>query len=282
VRTLLIRPGAIGDLIVSLPALEHLRSAFTEVWCAGHNVPLIRFADRVRSIASTSLDLLELDRSPASLIESLRSFDRIVSWYGSARSEFQQALRNTVGDLPIEFLPALPLTDTASPLHATDFYLHQIGAPLGAIPRIPVAAHPRLEIPRQPFAVIHPFSGSRKKNWPLDRFEALADSLSIPVHWLYGPDQAFDGELNATTPKSIIRIDDLYELACWLSCASLYIGNDSGITHLAAAVGTPTIAIFGPTDPHIWAPRGTHVTICTPPSGASWPDLDTVLATRNI
>ena len=57
------------------------------------------------------------------------------------------------------------------------------------------------------------------------------------------------------------RFDDLYKLACWLAGAKVYIGNDSGPTHLAAAVGTPVIALFGPTDPAIWAPRGDNVHI---------------------
>ncbi len=56
-------------------------------------------------------------------------------------------------------------------------------------------------------------------------------------------------------------MDNLWDLACWLAHARLYIGNDSGITHLAAAVGTPVVAIFGPTDPEIWAPRGAPVRI---------------------
>ncbi len=47
----------------------------------------------------------------------------------------------------------------------------------------------------------------------------------------------------------------------WLARASLYIGNDSGITHLAAAVGTPVLAMFGPTDPAVWAPRGPNVRV---------------------
>jgi ADP-heptose:LPS heptosyltransferase len=58
-----------------------------------------------------------------------------------------------------------------------------------------------------------------------------------------------------------VRIDDLFELACWLAGARLYIGNDSGITHLAAAVATPVVALFGPSDPAVWAPRGPHVRI---------------------
>ncbi len=58
-----------------------------------------------------------------------------------------------------------------------------------------------------------------------------------------------------------MRFENLYELACWLARARVYIGNDSGITHLAAAVGTPVVAIFGPTDPAVWAPRGERVAV---------------------
>jgi ADP-heptose:LPS heptosyltransferase len=105
------------------------------------------------------------------------------------------------------------------------------------------------------FAVIHPFSGSPRKNWPLEKFRAMADELerTIPVRWCAGSD---DPPL-----AGAVQISDLYELACWLARAQLYVGNDSGITHLAAAVGTPVLALFGPTDPAVWAPRGPHVRI---------------------
>jgi ADP-heptose:LPS heptosyltransferase len=128
-----------------------------------------------------------------------------------------------------------------------DFYLRQVGAAEGAVPRI--ACH----LPREDFAVIHPFSGSAKKNWPLEKFRVLAHGLeqSMPVHWCAGPD---DPPL-----PGAMHLENLHDLACWLARARLYIGNDSGITHLAAAVGTPVLALFGPTDPGIWAPRGPHV-----------------------
>src|SRR5437879_3176602 len=93
-RRLLIRPGAIGDLIVSLPALECLRAGYTAVWAPERNLPLIRFADAVRSIGATGLDLLGLPgiAPPPPLITTLRSFDSIISWYGAARPEFRTAV----------------------------------------------------------------------------------------------------------------------------------------------------------------------------------------------
>jgi len=240
-RRLLIRPGAIGDLIVSLPALESLRAEYLEVWVAERNVPLIRFADAVHAIGSTGLDLLEFDPPPR-LIERLRSFDSIISWYGASRPEFRDTVDRL--KLPFQFFPALP-TDTQ--VHAVDFYLNQVGTAVGRVPDLPVDT---LQARNPPHAVIHPFASNILKRWPIEKFLALAGLLKPPVSWCAG---AGEDLLDA------VRIDNLYELACWLAQARVYIGNDSGISHLAAAVGTSTIVLFGPTDPAVWAPRGSRV-----------------------
>ena len=248
-RRLAIRPGALGDFIVSLPALEGLRADYFEIWTAGAHVPLIQFADRARSIASTGLDLLGIAAPPRGLIEHLQSFDSIVSWYGANRPEFRDLVYSL--GLPFTFFPALPVEGLR--IHAVDFYLNQtraIASSIGdGIPRI------SCQVKRGDFAVIHPFSGSPKKNWPLANFRALARELEtrMPVRWCVGPD---DPPL-----EGAVRIGDLHELACFLASARLYVGNDSGIAHLASAVGTPVIALFGPTDPAIWAPRGARVEI---------------------
>jgi heptosyltransferase III len=250
VRRLVIRPGAIGDVIVSLPALESLRTEYFEVWTASPNVPLVRFADRVRAIGSTGLDLLAITEASADLIDQLRQFDSIVSWYGANRPDFRD-LVDSLG-LNFRFLPALPAHDART--HASDFYLDQVrdlcNSTVDPIPRIACRATP------ENFAAIHPFSGSPRKNWPLDRFRQLARGLerTMPVRWCAGPD---DPPL-----PGAVRIDDLFELGCWLAGARLYVGNDSGITHLAAAVGAPVLALFGPTDPAVWAPRGPNVRVC--------------------
>jgi ADP-heptose:LPS heptosyltransferase len=259
-RRLLIHPGAIGDCIAALPAMERLRAGYTEVWVASQNVPLIRFADRVRSIPSTGLNLLEIpDRDPpAGLVEDLRSFDSIVSWYGANRDQFRAVVEGL--GLPVRLLPALP---AAAGVHVVDFYLGQIGAETGAAPRI--------ECPRGDggFAVIHPFSSRPAKNWPLERFRELAQLLGrrMPVEWCAGPGELLD---------QARRFDDLYELACWLAQARVYIGNDSGIAHLAAATGAPMVVLFGPTDPAVWAPRGRNVRVICRPGSVDRVSLDEV------
>jgi ADP-heptose:LPS heptosyltransferase len=86
----------------------------------------------------------------------------------------------------------------------------------------------------------------------MDKFRALAERLPGPVEWCAAPREPLPGA---------VKIDNLYELACWIAGARLFIGNDAGITHMAAAVGAPVVAIFGPTDPRMWGPRGDRVKI---------------------
>jgi heptosyltransferase III len=240
---LLIRPGAIGDFILSLPALESLRADYTEVWCAEQNVPLVRFADSAQSIVASGLDRLGfLDADDT--IKRLRRFDSVISWYGNNRPEFQE-LTEKLG-LPFQFLPALPKGSG----HAIEFYnkqARQLGE--GPISRFPEIRCPAAD---RTFAVIHPFASNLAKRAPMAVFESAARKLSrtMPVHWLCGPEEELAGA---------VRIDDLYELACWLSKARIFVGNDSGISHLAAAVGTPVQAFFRTTDPKVWAPRGLSV-----------------------
>ncbi len=207
-------------------------------------IPLIRFASAVHSIASTGIELVGVvdDALTPGLRARLESFDSIVSWYGASRAEFRDALATT--RVQCEFLQALPPTDYAG--HAITFFNQQTGAK---------DTNPRIEMPgsgERGTVVIHPFSGSKKKNWPLPSYYELAHRLHCRVEWTAGPEEELDGAH---------RFEDLGELAAWLRGARLYIGNDSGITHLAAALGVQTLAIFGPTDPAQWAPRGSNVTV---------------------
>lgn len=214
----MIRPGAIGDVILSLPALEAAKADYTEVWAPRVVLPLLRFADRTRAIADTGLDLIGVTDAKCPALEE---FDEIYSWYGTARPEFREA----VAHLPFTFFPAQSLPETP----------------------------PRIEVPpakTEDFVIVHPYASGPKKTWPMGNFQAVAEQLPH-VEWC--------------VPG---KIEDLYELACWISTAKLYIGNDSGISHLAAAVGTPVIAIFLTTDPRVWAPRGEHVTVLENPSVA--------------
>src|SRR5436305_7969157 len=164
-----------------------------EIWTARANVPLARFAHRARAIQATGLDFVGVTEFPSGLTKELRGFDSIVSWYGAKRAEF----RDAVAGLPFTFFPALPQDHS---LHATDFYLEQartiVPCASDGIPRI------RCDVQRENFAVIHPFSGSPRKNWPLEKFRVLAARFerSMTVYWCAGPE-------DPPLPESI-RIDD--------------------------------------------------------------------------
>jgi heptosyltransferase III len=245
-KRLLIRPGAIGDFIVSLPAMEALAQPgdFTEVWCAERNVPLARFADQARSIESVGLDRLGITHAD-DVTARLRDFDEIISWYGENRPEFREFVAEL--EVPFRFLPALP----DGGCHAVDFYAAQVRELVAD-----VAGNPRIICPDvlRTFAVIHPFASSLAKRAPMEVFQQAAERLqqAMPVHWLCGPEEELAGA---------VRITDMYELACWLRGGRVFVGNDSGISHLAAAVGTPVMVFFRASEPKVWSPRGCAVNV---------------------
>lgn len=121
----------------------------------------------------------------------------------------------------------------------------------------------------RPLVAIHPGSGGRWKCWPTERFaraaSMLAERAAAQLLVVSGPAddeivQAFRDSLGDTRVVEAASLP-VRQLAAILARCSLFIGNDSGVTHLAAAVGCPTIALFGPTDDRVWGPRGRHVTI---------------------
>ena len=261
-RRLVIRPGAIGDTIVSLPAVEHLcRGVAAEIWAPARNLPLLKHIAPVRAFTDVQLDLLEID-PPRALAERLRTFDEVVSWYGAAREEFRAGLEAT--GVQARLLQALP--PQGAGCHAVDFYLQQVGVETQGRP--PVA--PQLPVQwrgEAGYIAIHPFSGSRRKNWPLEMFvqtgERLRRATGLPVEWCAGEDEEL---------ADARRFATLEDVMGWLIGAGIYLGNDSGISHLAAACGVPSVVIFRASDPAVWSPRGRGVKILLAP------DVEAVVA----
>src|SRR5262249_13204179 len=144
----------------------------------------------------------------------------------------------------------------------------------------------RVGFDKQRFAIVHPGSGGREKCWPPASFAEVTKRI-IAAGWcavgILGPVEletwktAELREFKALAPH-LVNLD-LLELPAVLAVADLYVGNDSGVTHVAAATGTRTIAIFGPTDPRVWQPLGDHVRVIAPSHvGDGWPSVDMVLA----
>jgi len=135
-----------------------------------------------------------------------------------------------------------------------------LGAERCEIPGAKLIADGKSEMPR-PYAVIHPFATGKGKAWPAARFQAVAEHLNrsgLDVV-VIGSKQDFVGprSTSATGPTRILAGAPLSEVKRLLSGASLFIGNDSGPAHMAAAFGLPVVVLFGASDPEVWAPWRT-------------------------
>ncbi len=238
---------------------------------------LVDFGNRVRPLAGTGFDLLGIPgmHAPLELIEHLNRFDEVLSWAG-----FNQPLlreRAAAMGPAFHFFPALPGPEDAG--HVSDYFFRQTRHWHGLTtePEHYLAQggrrfllrtkHSSDPVPRaKPLVVLHPFSGSAAKNWPLQHFKQLAADLHVvaDVCWCASPEDPLPADL----ARLAWRHEALATLAGQLAATSLYVGNDSGITHLAAMLGIPTVVFFGPMSPTRWHPRGGIVyPVCTPSTG---------------
>lgn len=125
---------------------------------------------------------------------------------------------------------------------------------------------------------VAPGSGSPAKNWPLAHYyevtRALAWEHGFQVVWLTGPAEEawlpYLRGLAAAQEHQVLDKEPLKCVAAVLARTALYLGGDSGLTHLAAAAGARwVVALFGPTDPRVWAPLGGQVTVLAAPRQAA-------------
>lgn len=133
-----------------------------------------------------------------------------------------------------------------------------------------VAAEHRLKDLSTGFLAIHPGSGSPTKNWPPERFAALVDAVARGRPWLLveGPaDERAVSPLRGHPWAVHARELPPRHLGVVLARAGVFVGNDSGVSHLAAAWGAPTVALYGPTDPEVWRPIGERVRVVRSSTG---------------
>ena len=153
----------------------------------------------------------------------------------------------------------------AAEVHVVDYHLELFGdrvRPSDRTPRITTPSTPATDL-----VAIHPGSGSARKNWPRDRFEELVSALSSRgnrLAWITGPADDPRPPRGDAQPWSNLPLP---ELATRLSACRLFVGNDSGVSHLAAAVGCPTVALFGAASERVWSPRGPRVTVIRAATG---------------
>lgn len=284
---LVYRPGALGDFLLALPALAALRAAYpaAPLTVIGP-APALPLAI-ASGLAATALapddprlTALFAGAPPAEPLAGLPRPAAAVLWAGASAAPLAAALR--AWGAAVVHVPGRPPADRRQPVAA---YLCATLAPLG-VPAVPVPAvrvrpTARAEAaallaahgpPDAPWVALHVGSGSPRKNWPLAYWQALAAALHAAgarLLLLAGPAEAalLPAALTALGPLRPVLVRDwpLDRLAALLARCLGYLGADSGVTHLAAAVGTPVVALFGPTDPALWAPRGPHVAVVRQP-----------------
>ena len=155
-----------------------------------------------------------------------------------------------------------------------------MGVPRTEIPRARLAAQMPVEsaLSAAAYAVFHPFASTPEKTWPAERFIAVAEHLhdkaGLEPVFLAGPDD----DSSAFVRFRIFRGAPLAQVKSIVSSAQLFIGNDSGPAHVAAAFGIPVVVLFGPSDPVNWAPWRTEGHVLTSPDTIEGIRVDEVVA----
>ncbi len=276
-----ILSGALGDFVLALPALMRLRSCFPEsrIHLVGNPVWLPLVEETVAVDQSFSLENLSLHQGfmqrlsdHQRLFRFLDGYDLIVSWFGDREGRWKKNLCEAFPGRARVF----PFhRHDRFPGHVSEFYLNTLASSGITNPCDGQDPSPWPAIRRwAPFHgrgqgfIIHPGSGSPGKNWPAGHYRTVAESVlcegKMPVRILLGPAEEDQRPFwqSASGARFTVQKDrSLEEVSHSLAESSLYLGNDSGITHLAASLGVPTLALFGPTDPLLWAPRGPRVRI---------------------
>ena len=272
--SLVYHAGALGDFLTALPALAAWRrqragggpvvllgrpahaalavGVIDESWDAGSARFASLFAGRpspgVRALLADIGSALVFAPDGAGIVRGLES----AGVRGIARHDPFPKERVHVVDYHLSLFPDLALEPEERVPRV------KAGAGAAATIRGAAAARP---------IVIHPGSGSRSKNWPIGRFVEAAKCLEgeSPIAWVIGPTEAESGTaaaIEGAIPGARVWANlPLTELADRLCGARLFVGNDSGVAHLAAAAGCPVVVLFGASDPVVWAPRGRSVTV---------------------
>jgi heptosyltransferase III len=269
-----LRGGALGDIVLTLPVLQVLRDFYpgcliTLVAPYPQAILALYHADRLLDLNSARLvGLFKPGTSFQDEVRELLRADLILSYLSDPDRMIEQKL--VLSDTTKFLQGPFRLDLERRPA------VEQLAQPLAILGIASIDPVPRLTAPSptRPMnrLAIHPGSGSRNKNWPLGHWAALLSEL-MPI---FDEVLLISGEADNEIAEVVLPLipatklrpcfnRSLWDLLSELSPSRLFIGHDSGVTHVAAATGVATVALFGPTDPSIWAPNGDHVIVIKSP-----------------
>jgi ADP-heptose:LPS heptosyltransferase len=279
-----VRAGALGDFVVTLPALRALAGPGRRLRLVGNAAAARALApelfEEVGSIDQARWAGLFDDAASAPLARGAAVV--LLQRHAEAAARLRRA-----GWEPL--LGAAPYPAPESGQHVGEYLLRAVEPAAIGLDRPGEGGRPlavgRLVAPRPgarraaaerlrrlgvggAYAAIHPGSGSRRKNWPPERFAEVARRIeragARPLV-LAGPaDREAAAALAGAGRWPVVGELLLEELVGVLAGAALYVGNDSGVSHVAGAVGTPTVVVFGPTRALRWRPLGPRVEAVEP------------------
>ncbi len=278
-KLMVIRPGALGDTLMLLPSFLAL-SSHIEATFVGRQPGLDFIRPHVKNALNMEghgwhrlfLDSQENIRLPVSDV------DRTVAFLPDENGVIGRNLQSAFPQGSVFVFPSLPSTEEK--IHAAAHIAHCLknaGLPVdseSALDEImryrPGGGGLQKAFPTK--LVCHPGSGSRNKNHPVDFWLDLLGFMKkdshfggLDFHILVGPAEenllAFFQNSPLTSSCKIVCCPDREYLLRLFEETALYIGHDSGVTHLSAMVGVPTIALFRKTDPIRWRPLGPYVRI---------------------
>jgi heptosyltransferase-2 len=288
-RILVIRGGAIGDFILTLPALKALRDARPQAHLEilGYKHIAVLAENRFYARAVHSIEYGPLARFfarnselSAELADYFAGFDLIISYLYDPDRIFEANLRRCnvqnliCGPARIVKHTGHAARQLAQPIEELGINVVDLGARVFPSVEDREFAREFLASVPQLIVAIHPGSGSHEKNWPVEKWVGLfsprsrfADVEGLVV--ISGEaDEAQTHQLEREWKNRDVRFArnlPLPRLAAVLE-RSIFIGHDSGISHLAAAAGANCILLFGPTDPDVWAPMNDNVEILRAPN----------------
>jgi heptosyltransferase-3 len=278
-RVLLIRAGALGDTLMLMPVISHLRKK-AEIILAGRypGIDYIRpYVDGCIDIESSGWHGLFMEGS-GQHIPSMPAVDHVAAFISDPEGNVLKNLKAWLPSASINIFPVFPPEDNK--IHIALYMAQSIKAAGISIDpgrciedslKMPLMAD-RHSFPRNGGIVLHPGSGSRDKNYPPELWPEIINRLkdrypdgSKRIIMLLGPAEegmlSFFREAINQTDAGLIYCPGRDALIDLLGQASLYIGHDSGVTHLAAMMGVPVIAIFRKSSPEQWKPLGPAVKI---------------------
>lgn len=283
--TLVFHHGALGDSVLLWPTLRAL-APLTFVTAREKGRLAARWVQSVEPIDGDHPEFSRLFAPAASLelgdqlIEKFRGAARIVSFVSDGHDAWAANVRDLARGADLAFIRHRPPAGEVVPI--VRYHAQQLGS-LGWDVQ-PVLAGRRLN--RDGPIVIHPGSGGLRKCWPPGRFDALFDYLEkMGREFVIVVGEVERETMSASVERwrdrhEVREPGDLLELSEIISRAAVFVGNDSGPTHLAAQLGVATVAMFGPSDPRIWSPVGPAVTVLWPgrPAEMSWLSVEEVAA----